>query len=100
MAAGVHRPLKVIAFNANGIWRRRYELSKQLEELHIDVALPSETHLKSHERSFIPNYHLYRTDHFQGRNGVLYNHLDLCYMCDMYAEQKRSPFIREKLILS
>jgi hypothetical protein len=41
MAARVHRPLKVIAFNAHGIWRRRYELSKQLQDLHIDVALLS-----------------------------------------------------------
>jgi hypothetical protein len=33
MAARVHRPLKVIAFNANGIWRQHYELSKQLLRL-------------------------------------------------------------------
>jgi hypothetical protein len=33
--------LKIIAFNANGIWRRRYELSKHLQDLHIDVALLS-----------------------------------------------------------
>jgi hypothetical protein len=46
MAAGFRRPLKVIAFNANDIWRRCYELSKQLQDLHIDVALLSETHLK------------------------------------------------------
>jgi hypothetical protein len=46
MAARVHRPLKVIAFNANDIWRRSYELSKQLQDLHVDVALLSETHLK------------------------------------------------------
>jgi hypothetical protein len=45
MAARIHRPLKIIAFNANGIWRQRYELSKQLKDLHIDVALLSETHL-------------------------------------------------------
>jgi hypothetical protein len=35
MAARVHRPLKVIAFNANDICRQRYELSKQLQNLHI-----------------------------------------------------------------
>jgi exonuclease III len=52
MAAIVHRPLKVIAFNANGIWRRRYEFTEQLQELNIDVALLSETRLKSHERFF------------------------------------------------
>jgi hypothetical protein len=37
MAARIHRPLKVIAFNANGIWRQLYELSKQLQDLHIAV---------------------------------------------------------------
>jgi hypothetical protein len=50
-------PLKVIAFNANGICRRRYELSKQLQYLHIHASVLSETYLKSHERFFIPNYH-------------------------------------------
>jgi hypothetical protein len=39
MAAGVHRPLKVTAFSANGIWRQHYELSKQLQDIHVDVAL-------------------------------------------------------------
>jgi uroporphyrinogen-III synthase len=52
MAARVHRPLKVIAFNANGIWKQRYELSKQLQDLHIDVAFLSETHLKPHAAPF------------------------------------------------
>jgi hypothetical protein len=41
----IHRPLEVVAFNANVIWRRHYELSKQLQELHIDVAVLSETQL-------------------------------------------------------
>jgi hypothetical protein len=45
MAARVHRPLKVISFNANGFWKWLYDLSKQLQHLHIDVALLSETHL-------------------------------------------------------
>jgi hypothetical protein len=69
MATRVHRPIKVVAINANGNARQRYELSKQLQELHIDVALLSETHLKPHERFFIPNYHIYRTDRFPGRKG-------------------------------
>jgi hypothetical protein len=55
MAARIHRPLKIIAFNVNGIWRQRYELSKQLQDLHKYVAVLSETHLKPHERFFIPN---------------------------------------------
>jgi hypothetical protein len=69
MAARIHRPLKIMALNANGIWRKRYELSKQLQDLHIDVALFSETHLKPRERFHIPNYHFYRTDRFPGRKG-------------------------------
>jgi hypothetical protein len=56
MIASVHRPLKVIAVNANGIWRRRHELSKQLQDLHIP-----------HEKFFLPNYYFYRTDRFPGR---------------------------------
>jgi hypothetical protein len=47
--------------------RQRYELSKQLQDLHVDVALFSETRLKSHERFFISNYHFYRTDRHQQR---------------------------------
>jgi hypothetical protein len=43
MAARVHRPLKIIAFNANVILRQRYELSKQLQDLHVDVALISDS---------------------------------------------------------
>jgi hypothetical protein len=53
------RPLKVIVFNASGIGRQRYELTKQLQDLHVDVALFSETHLKPHERFCIPNYNFY-----------------------------------------
>jgi hypothetical protein len=67
MATSFHRPLKIIAFNANGIGRQRYDLNKQQQELPVDVALFSETRLKSHERFFFPNYHLYRTDRYPGR---------------------------------
>jgi hypothetical protein len=69
MAARVHRPLKVIAFNANGICKQRYELSKQLPDLHTGVALLSETHLKPREMSFIQNYYFYRNDSFPERKG-------------------------------
>jgi hypothetical protein len=82
MTAKFHRQLKVI--NKNEIWRRRYELSKQLQDLHTDVAVLSETHLKPHERFLIPNYHFYRTDRFPGRKGIPHSHVDLCYMCDTY----------------
>jgi hypothetical protein len=56
MAARVHRLFEVIAFNVNYISRRRCALSKQLQDLHIDVVVLSETHLKPHERFFNPNY--------------------------------------------
>jgi hypothetical protein len=69
MSAREHRPLKVIAFNANGIWRQRYELSIQLLRLTFNVALHSEMQLKPHERFYIPNYHFYHTDRFPGRKG-------------------------------
>jgi hypothetical protein len=64
MAPRVRRSLKVIAFNANGIWRQCYELSKELQDLHIDAGLFSETQLKPHERFLIPSYHFHRTDSF------------------------------------
>jgi hypothetical protein len=67
MAARFYRSLNVIAFNANSIGRQRYELSKQLQDLHIDVALLSETRLKHHERLLIPNYHFNRTGRFPGK---------------------------------
>jgi hypothetical protein len=50
------------------------------------VALLSETHLKSHNRFFIPNYCFYRTERFSGRKGgtavvvrkdIHHNHVDL-----------------------
>jgi hypothetical protein len=50
MANRIHRPLKVKAFNANGIMKQRYELSKQLQDLHVDVVPFSEIHLKPHKR--------------------------------------------------
>jgi exonuclease III len=86
MANRVHRPLKVMAFNANGISKHRSELSKQLQELHIDVTPVSETRLKPRERFYIPNYHFYRIDRHPGRkggtavavrNGIPHSHVDL-----------------------
>jgi hypothetical protein len=43
MTTRMHRPLKGIAFNANDTVRQRYVLSKQLQDLHVDVVLLSET---------------------------------------------------------
>jgi exonuclease III len=69
MANRIHRPLKIIAFNANGNMKQLYEVSKQLQDLHVDVALFSETNLKTHERFFISKYHFYGTDRHTGRKG-------------------------------
>jgi hypothetical protein len=77
MAASVHRPLRVIAFNANDIWRRRCELFKHLQDLHVDLALLSERYRKHHERFFIPNYHFYRSDGFPENEDILRNYVDL-----------------------
>jgi hypothetical protein len=38
--ARVHRPLKVIALNANNNWGRRYELSKQLQDSQRHISSP------------------------------------------------------------
>jgi hypothetical protein len=55
-------------------------------KIYINVALPSETHLKPHERFFTPNYQFYRTRRFPGRKGrtsvamrkyIPHNHVDL-----------------------
>jgi hypothetical protein len=64
MAASVRSLFKVTAFNANGIWRQNYELNKELQDLQIAVASLSDTHLKPHERFFVPNYHFSQTDRF------------------------------------
>jgi hypothetical protein len=70
MATRIHRTIKVIAFNANGIERQRYELNKHLEKLHVDVILFSETHPKHHEKYFIPNYHFNRTKSYSCRKVI------------------------------
>jgi hypothetical protein len=46
-----------------------HELSKQLQDLQIDVALISETHLKPHDRFHIQNCHFYRIDREPERKG-------------------------------
>jgi hypothetical protein len=109
MASRVHRPLKVIAFNANDIGRQRYELSKQLQDLHIDVALFSETHLKPHERFYIPNFLLYRTDRHPGRKGgtavavrkgIPHSHVDLRPLISVEATGVCIPIGNSQVLLA
>jgi hypothetical protein len=42
MPATVHRPLKIIAFNDNGIGKQAYEVRKMLKDLKVDMARFSE----------------------------------------------------------
>jgi exonuclease III len=109
MATRVHRYLKVVAFNANGIERRRYELSKQLQEQRINVALFSETHLKPHERFYIPNYQFYRTHLFPGikggtavavKKGIPHNHVDLTPLNSLEATGICIPIGNSELLLT
>ncbi|PNF29728.1 hypothetical protein B7P43_G12159 [Cryptotermes secundus] len=109
MAPRIHRPLKVTEFYANGTRRQRYELSKQLQALHVDVALFSETHLKSHERFFIPNYHFYRIDRHSGRKGgsavavrkgISHNHADLPPLVSVEATGVCIPIGNSEVLLA
>jgi hypothetical protein len=69
MPPTVHRPLKIIEFNANGTGRQAYEVRKQLQDLEIDMSVFSVTYLKPHLRFYIPNYYIYRTDHEDRNKG-------------------------------
>jgi exonuclease III len=109
MATRIHRPLKIIAVNANGIWRQSYELGKQLQGLLVDVALFSETHLKPRERFFIPNYHFYPTDLYPGRKGgtavavrkvIPHNHVDLPPLVSVEATGVCIPLGNSEVLLA
>jgi hypothetical protein len=63
MSTRVHSSLKIIAFSANGIGSQAYEVRKQLQDLKIDVALFSETHLNPLHTD------IYRTDREDGHKG-------------------------------
>jgi hypothetical protein len=84
MTATVLMPLEVIAINANDIWRQRHEFSKQLQDLHTDVALREISHIL--RVVLYSKYNLYRTDIFPGRKGgtalddrrgIFHNHTNL-----------------------
>jgi exonuclease III len=109
MASRVHRPLKVIAFNANDIGRQRHELSKQLQDLHLDVALFSETHLKPQDRVHIQNYHFYRIVHHPERKGgtavavskgIPHRHIDLPPLISVEATGVGIPIGNREILLA
>jgi hypothetical protein len=107
MTTRVHRPLKDLEFNANGIGRQRYELSKQLQE-RTDVALLSDTDLKPHESCSVPNYHFYRTDNLPSRKGgtavavrkgIPHNYVDLPPLVAIEATGVCIPIRNSELML-
>jgi hypothetical protein len=86
-------------------------LSQQLQDLYIDVALLSETYLKRHKRFFIPNYHFYRTDCFLGRKsgtviavrkGIPHNHVlvDLSPLASIEAIEVCIPIGNSEMLLA
>nr|XP_008193154.2 PREDICTED: nucleic-acid-binding protein from mobile element jockey [Tribolium castaneum] len=63
-------PIKIMAWNANGIISKKLETEQYLIEQHIDIALISETHLRPGDKFKTPNYKTYRKDRDQnGRQG-------------------------------
>jgi hypothetical protein len=96
-------------FNANGITRQRYELSKQLQTRRIDVALLSKTRLKTQERFSIRNYHIYRNDRHLGakggsavsvKKGVPYSYVDLPTLISIEATGVRITVGNKELLLA
>jgi hypothetical protein len=109
MTNRIYRPLKVIAFNASGISKQRYDLSKQLQDLHIDVASFSETHLKPHEWFYIPNYHFYQIDRHSEtkggtdiavRKGIPHKHVDLPPLVSVEATGVCIPIGNTEILLA
>jgi hypothetical protein len=89
--------------------RQHYELGKQLQDLHLDIALFPETHLKPHERFFITNYHFYRTDRYLGRKGgtavafrrgIPQNQVDLPYLVSVEATGVCIPIGNSEVLLA
>jgi hypothetical protein len=67
MATRIHRPLKVIAFNAKGIGRQRYVLSKPHQYIHVDVAHFHRNICNLMRGFFFSNFYYYQTDRYPGK---------------------------------
>jgi hypothetical protein len=68
-----------------------------------------ETHLKHHERFFIPNFHFYRTDRYPGRKcgtafavrkGIPHNHVDLPPLVSVEATGVCIPIGNSEVLLA
>ena len=65
--------LKILSWNANGLYRRRRELEELLQREHIDIALICETHFRECHSTKIANYEGYvdnRTDRLGGGTAI------------------------------
>jgi hypothetical protein len=69
----------------------------------------SETHLKPHERFFISNFHLYRTDRYPGRKGgtavavrkgIPHNKVNLPFLVSVEATGVCIPIGKSELLLA
>jgi hypothetical protein len=72
-----------------------------VHELHVDVTLFSETHLKSHERFFIPNYHLPGRKGGNAvavRKGILHNPVELPSLFSVEATEVCIPIGKSEIL--
>lgn len=60
--------LLLLLWNANGVMQHFAELEYTLHDKRIDIALITETHLKSYTRFYIHGYTVYRADHPSDRS--------------------------------
>mgnify|MGYP003623267833 FL=1 len=87
MRRGTNRPLKLLAFNADGIISQKYELCELIQSEKSDIILLNETHLKPHHRFNVPNFTTYRIDRLTQdggggtailvKSGIPHQHFDL-----------------------
>lgn len=62
----MHKSLKLVIWNANGLIQHKHEIIIFLELYKIDIMLISETHLTTKSYVNFPNYYLYHTDNPSG----------------------------------
>jgi hypothetical protein len=96
MAARIHKSFKVVSFNANDIARQRYELSKQLQELHIPSGPALRDTFQTSWKFIYSKLHTYQNDRFPGRKvgtavaarkGIHHNNIDLPSLVSGFAKR-------------
>lgn len=59
--------LRIVAWNANGLYAKLDQVKVFLSEYQIDILLISETHLTDKNRIKIPHYTLFQSNHPHGK---------------------------------